>query len=363
MPNGGSDRPVTRAQRAFGAEDLADMRWDDLRQLCHALFLAEGAVPAEYRQTAEYGDFVLPTRSLWGSRVTVVRVLNRPGLEGDAREVAEHAFVHYADEAILVLARGAADRISSTAGVRIISSAELSRRIIQSPLVGWDGDQPTASIDRLEFYLELADMTALIDPIGIRWLSSLAFNELPPTLEDLEVEPQDLLERKTFSLFTASLRFGGVRYGEARRGERLPDSVVDWSDGSTISAIVDCKAASSGYRMDADHFLRFRTYWERLGPEWQERGREIQYLVIVSSYFPGREGDHHPFYNRQEELLEETGLKLCYLTASDLARVAAQIESEEVPLDVRVRIAWQHAFDHGLVRSEHLAEVIEEAMR
>lgn len=362
MPNGGTDRPVTRAQRAFGADDLAHMPWDDLRQLCHALFLAEGAVPIEYRQTAEYGDFVLPTRSLWGSRETVVRLLNRPGVEDDLRELVEHASAHDADEAILVLARGASDRIASTAGTRVISSDELSRRIIQSPLVEWDGDHPTASMERLEFYLELANTTALIDPIGIRWLPSLAFNELPPTLGDMEVEPQDLLEQKTFRLLTASLRFGGVRYGEARRGERLPDSVIDWSDESTISAIVDCKAASSGYRMDADHFLRFRTYWERLGPEWQARGREIQYLVIVSSYFPGREGDRHPIHNRQQELLEETGLKLCYLTASDLAQVAAQLESEEVPLDVRAQIRWQHAFDQGLVQSEHLLEVVAEAM-
>ncbi|MGB0097223.1 MAG: restriction endonuclease FokI C-terminal domain-containing protein [Solirubrobacteraceae bacterium] len=113
---------------------------------------------------------------------------------------------------------------------------------------------------------------------------------IPPELAGRELAPEDLFEQVAFRLVTSALRFGGERFGESRRGERLPDAVLRWPGSQRLVALLDCKATSSGYTMDADHFLRFAHYVERLREDVERDGYELRYMLIVSSSFPGAPG-------------------------------------------------------------------------
>jgi hypothetical protein len=177
-----------------------------------------------------------------------------------------------------------------------------------------------------------------------KWLPSLALNELPPAFAGVDVEPQDLFERKTFRLLTASFCLDGVRYGESARGKRLPDSVVHWTRGDAwYSAMVDCKSASSGYQMDPGHLLRVD---------------ELSHLIIVSSYFPGPPDGRHPYHGRAKQILERTGLDLTYIKAADLCLAAARI-ADDLPLSARRLLPWSEILNAGLVSSADFNNAID----
>jgi hypothetical protein len=110
--------------------------------------------------------------------------------------------------------------------------------------------------------------------------------------------------------------------------------------------------------MESDHVLRFIGYWDALSEALADEGRLIRYLLIVSSNFPGAEGERHPFYGRADEIREKTGLGLVYLTASDLAWASAQVESRDLSLDARRSIDWPAVFDRGIVRSGDIAAAV-----
>ena len=353
------DRSVTRPQRGLGPQELSSLSRDNIRKLCHALWIAEGAVIEEYSHLAGFDQFLLAVPSLWHVDTRLVRIYDRIVESDDLVDVLEAAQLAGAVAGLVVPPRGIAENAIIPDGLHVVPPAELASRIARSSLVEWDEATPTPALERLELFLGLADTAALLDPVGIQWLPSLALNELPPQLIGIEVEPEVLLERKAFRLLTACFRFGGTRFGEKRRGERLPDAVLDWPDGSSTSAILDCKAAGSGYRMDSDHLLRFEEYWERLSGDLSENGRDLRYLVVLSSFFSGQEGDRHPYYGRAAEILERTGLTLVYVTASDLAWAAAEIESTEVSLKSRAELDWKTVFDAGLVQSQDFREALE----
>ncbi len=355
-------RPVTRAHRGFGTDELRRLEREDLRKLCHGLLLAEAAVVNDYRLTAEMDEFTVTVPSLWHMHRVLMRIYHRPIGNEDLDDARAFAATTGAIEALVLAAHGIKEGTSLVGpGLTIMSAGEFVDRITSSALVRWEADQPSLAIDRLDLMLHLS-RTALVDPVGIEWLPSLALNELPPALTEYGIEPQDLLERKSFRLLTATFRFGGDRYGEAFRGKRLPDAVLHWPDGSPTSALLDCKAASSGYRMDADHLLRFINYWDTLAPQLDKDGRDLRYLIVLSSFFPGQQGDRHPYWNRAEEIEDKTGLHLAYITASDLAWAAARLESHEAPLKARQEIDWNGVLGSGLVEAGDLEAAVSEVL-
>jgi hypothetical protein len=343
VTNDDGKRPVTRAQRGFGADQLRRLEREDVRKLCHGLLLADGAAVTDYRSTAELDEFAVTVPGLWRMHRILVRIYHRPIRRDDIDDAHAFALATGALESLVLPVQGADANLSVVPGVTVVSAEEIAERITSSSLARWDEEQPSIATDRLDLMLRLSS-TALGDPVGIEWLPSLALNELPPSLVECGIEPQDLLERKAFRLLTATFRFGGMRYGESARGKRLPDAVLDWPDGSATSALLDCKAASSGYVMDADHLLRFVNYWETLAPQLEHSGRNLQYLLVLSSFFRGQEGERHPYWNRAEQLAEKTGLRLVYMTASDVAWAAARFENADAPLRVRCQLNW-----HGLL--------------
>jgi len=353
------ERAVTRANRRFGAAELAGLDRDELRQICHGLLLGEGAVVEEYHRGADYDDFTASASSIWRPQRITIRIVYRNVKQEDVDMLLLDMRDSGIAEALVLTGSGVDGPISAPVGIWVIPPAELAARITSSPLVSWSEGAPDIATDRLELLFDLTQTASLLDPVGIQWLPALALNELPSAISTVDIEPQDLLERKAFRVLTASFRFSGTRYGESARGKRLPDAVLHFPNpASTTSAMVDCKAASSGYHMDADHLLRFERYWDTLAPQLAAEGRDLTYLAIVSSHFPGASGARHPYYGRAKEIEEKTGLKLAYVSASDLAWAAARVEAADLPLDARASIAWEGLLDQGLVSSEHFVEAL-----
>ena len=356
-------RSVTQAHRTFGVDELRKLERWDLRKLCHGLLLADAAVVNDYRVTAEMDEFTVVTPGLWHMHSVLVRIYHRLIHDEDLDEARNYAAITGAIEALVLPVHGMEEVASPIGpGLTVMSAEEFVERIISSALVRWDDDRPSLAIDRLDLMLQLS-CTSMVDPVGIEGLPSLALNELPPALAEYGFRPQDLLERKSFRLLTATFRFGGLRYGESARGRRLPDAVLHWPDGSPTSALFDSKAASSGYRMESDHFLRFVNYWETIAPQLEEEGRELRYLIVLSSFFPGRDGERHPYWHRAEQLSDKTGLTLVYVTASDLAWAAARLETAEAPLKARHEFHWNEVLDKGLVKAPDVDAVVTDVLK
>jgi hypothetical protein len=113
--------------------------------------------------------------------------------------------------------------------------------------------------------------------------------------------------------------------------------------------------------MEADHLLRFEDYWQTLDPVMTEKGCPLQYLIVVSSHFPGGSGRaSHPFEARAQAVMERTGLHLCYVKASDLAWVAAQLAVADTSIERREAIDWHALLRAGLVEDDQWSALIAE---
>ena len=352
-------RGVTRARRNLSEEALGDVPVDEVRRLIHALLLVEGASIDHYRSGPGWNEYWVTAPALWNTRKTVFRIYHANVAPTVTTEIAESMNASGAVDAIVVTTRPQPSLPGLPDQVRVVTPQELSSRIVGSSLAIWDEQGPRLAVDRLELALQLSELARTIDPVGIEWLPALALNEMPERIADLDAAPQDLLERKTFRLLSASYRFGGTRYGEATRGQRLPDAVLTWPNHAPIAAMLDCKAASEGYKMSSDHLLRFVEYWRYLETDIRAGGHELTYLAIVSSHFPGADDQRHPFHSRASEIQEETGMKLAYVQASDLAWAAAQLELADASLDARSNFDWDEVLGAGLVTTAHFATQLE----
>lgn len=355
-------RRATQPQRQFGPDELVETSRDQRRKLCQVLLTETGSRVVEYNRPAAYDELVLEAMPLWRSRRVRVRIAARLVEQSDVDRLAERVAQAGDADGALIAPLGVADGITATARVAIVDPAALIARLERSALIAWPDRRPTPAYDRVDTLRRLASGAALLDPVGIRWLPTLALNELPVELFSQSASPQDLLERMTFRLLTATFRFGGERHGEAARGERLPDSCLTWPAGANehLAALVDCKAASEGYTMTSDHLLRFKGYVETTRPIIEGGGYELRYLIVISSEYPGRGGDQHPFHGRAKELSETTGVELVYVRAGDLARLAAMVEGRELSPLSREQLDWRSALENGLVTAEHFGAMVRE---
>lgn len=355
-PARGQGRRVTHARRGFDCADLAALAGDERRKLVQALLQERGAHVVEFQSQATHDELVAEITPLWRRRTIRIRVaaqeLDQPAvdrLEARVREAGD-------TEGVMVAALGSAGDLSVPAPLSIIQPEDLITRLERSGLVSWDAGRPTPSYEMLVSQHALDREAALLDPIGLRWLPTLALNELPPELADVPIAADKLLERVAFRLVTSSLRFGGERHGESTPGQRLPDATLLWpaASGLRLAALFDAKAAGGGYTMTSDHLLRFCNYVESRKTELARAGYELTYLVILSSSFPGSEGAQHPFHRRARELASKVGAKLVYLRAIDLTRLAVAIEAHEVPPIERELLPWTDALEAGLIGENEL---------
>jgi hypothetical protein len=349
-------RRATQPQRRFGPSELAELSRAQRRKLCQVLLTETGARVVEYQRPASYDELVLELTPLWRPRRLRVRIATRPVTQSDVDRLAERVAEAMDADGMLFAPLALDATVEVPERIALIEPPELVARLERSPLVAWPDRKPVPAYERIAAMRSLERDAALLDPLGLRWLPSLALNELPPEVTAHDVAPQDLFERVAFRLLTATFRFGGQRHGEASRGERLPDSLVTWPAGAPrrLAGLVDCKASADGYVMDSDQMLRFQGYVERARTPLEERGFGLDYLIVLSSAFPGRAGRRHPFYGRARELSRTVGVKLVYVTAVDLARLGLRVEGQGLDPQTREAFDWPTALDNGLVTADHL---------
>lgn len=314
---------------------------------------------SDYQRRAGHDDMYAEIDVFWARRSIRVRVAAR---EVESRDVARFAEALASSGDVagwLVAPHGTQGELAGGQAVEVIGPEDLIERFERSSRVAWTERRPSVAMDRLAHQRALFDDARHLDPVGMRWLPVVAHNEMPPELRDGEGAPQDWLERFTFRILTHTFRFGGVRYGEAARGKRLPDALLRWpSGGDAIAAMLDCKASADGYTMTGDHYLRFKEYVKICRNEAEGAGHELRYMIVLSSAFTGS-GRTHPFHARHKALSEDTGLSLAYVRAIDLVEAAVAVERGEVAPTDRERLPWAGLLDAGLVDARHFRVLIE----
>jgi hypothetical protein len=333
----------------------------EVRKLVHALVEESGAHVSDYRRRADHDELHAETDVLWGRRSVRVRVASRPVEPRDVGRFAESLTATGDVVGWLVAPKGVQGELPVDRTVEIIGPEQLIERLEHSSRVIWTGRRPSVAMDRLAHQRALFEDARHLDPVGMRWLPVLAHNELPIELHDGNGAPQDWLERLTFRMLTHTFRFGGRRYGEAARGQRVPDALLRWpSGGEPLAALLDCKASADGYTMTADHYLRFKEYVKICRAEAESTGHDLRYMVVVSSNFSGS-GRMHPFHARRRALTKDTGLSLAYVRAIDLAEAAVLVERHEIPQADRDQLPWATLLDAGLVGAQHFHDLIQTA--
>ena len=355
-----TQRRATQPQRRFTPDALAALDRDERRKLAQVLLTETGNHIVEVHRPAAYDELIVETRPLWRPRRLRVRIAARAAAQDDVDRLAEAVETAGDAEGVLLTPLGADGSLQPPPTIMVIDADELIARMERCTSIAWPDRRPVPAYERVAVQRDLERDAFLLDPAGLRWLPTLALNELPAELAGRDLVADALFERMAFRLMTNTLRFGGTRHGESARGQRLPDAVLTWSTAPRLLALMDCKATADGYLMDSDHYLRFTGYVTTMREQLEADGAELRYLVVLSSSFTGTPGDRHPFHGRAEALRGDTGLHLVYVRAEDLARTAASVESRELSPTHREALDWSSAFDHGIVTAGHLETMLED---
>jgi hypothetical protein len=343
-------RIPTRRQ-ALTAENLSELGARLVRQLCQVIVVERGARITRVQPRNLQDDLYTTSTLLWRSRPGLVRVMHRPLETADVEALAEVSRAGALAEAVLIEGAYGEAEVQDDPAVQVIRAARLVEMIRTSALVEWEAGKPRPARGRFELVSDLNEITVALDPVGLRWLPTLALNQVPAELEGRGTA-DELLERIAFRILTTALRFGGRRLGARSRGQRVPDSVLRWEG---CAALLDCKAAQYGYRMSIDDQRAMVEYFSGLKPEEGAAGFTLSYVVVISGEFDGEPGDAHPYHERAKTIESESGARLVYLRAADLVRLVVAIESDEAQPDEREAIDWHRLFDIGMPSSEQVA--------
>jgi hypothetical protein len=292
-------------------------------------------------------DVYTLTQGLWRSRPGLVRIVYRPLENEDVSSLAEVVRSEALGEAVLIEGTLGDRKLPVDSAVQVVRADELVGHIRASALIEWRDGQPRPAQGRFELAKDLNHIAAALDPVGLRWLPTLALNQVPPELEGAG-GADELLEKIAFRILTTALRFDGRRLGARKRGQPVPDSVLRWK---SCAALLDCKAAQYGYRMNMDDQRALVEYHGALGDAEEEAGFALNYIIVLSGDFAGEPGKRHPYHQRAVRIKSECGATLVYLKASDIVRLVIEIESDEVEPAERQGIDWVELFDQGMPAS------------
>jgi hypothetical protein len=328
-----------------------------LRQLCQVLLAERGLRAQRAQPRAELDDLYLSAPAIWRARPSRVRLIYRPLRSDDVRELAEVARADALAEAVLIEGSAGEHALPDDPAVEVIRAAEFVELVRASALVEWEGGLPRPALERLALAYDLREIAVALDPVGLRWLPTLALNRVPHEL-DGHGTAADLFEAITFRLLTTALRLGGRRLGAERRGQRVPDAVIYWrEEGAQRAALVDCKAAQYGYSMDIGDQRALVEYFKSLRASEAEVDRDLAHVVVVSSDFEGGPGEQHPYHSRARAFDVEAGARLSYLRATDLVQLLIAVERDRADPEQREAISWGALFDKGMPSSAEVARM------
>ena len=351
-----SSRPPPR----FGAQELALLERGLRRRLCEALLTESGAHVVGVQTSPMHDELVLLATVLWTRRTVRVRIAAAPvdqlaldRLEARVREAGDA-------QGVMIAAHGLAGPCHPDHVVQLVEPDTLIARLQRSALIAWPGRKPELAFERLPGSRRLTQATATLDALGIRWLPTLAQDRLPPEIADVGEAPQHVLERVAFRLLTSVFRFGGTRTEAALRGPVQPDAVLHWPAGNPVrdAALLVSVAAKPGFTMDADDEGQLETCVEAARRDEVAGGRELAFLIVLASGFPGPRGRRHPHQLRAQALAQRAGVMLVYLRAVDLVRLAVAVEGRELSPAAREALPWSEVLAAGNLRFEDLERLL-----
>ncbi|MDP8967152.1 MAG: hypothetical protein M3N04_00975 [Actinomycetota bacterium] len=355
-------RPPPPPPREFDAHDLARFDRGLRRKFCEAILTESGARLVDARSSAAHDELLLHVTPLWVRRTLRVRIAARPLDQRALDRLAARVRAAGDVEGVMIAAHGLDGTCTPDRVVRLVEPDELIARLRRSALIAWPGRKPELAFERLPGSRQLTQPVTTLDAVGIRWLPMLALGALPAEICDLDQAPQQVLERVAFRLLTSVFRFGGERLSASQRASaRAPDAVLRWPAGNPVrdAALVACVAAPEGYAMDDDDELLLGACVEAARERAVDAGCEPAFVIVLSSDFPGPRGRRHPYHPRAEALARGAGVRLVYVRAVDLARLAVAVEGSEMPPAVRDALPWSQVLSAGVLRFEDLERLLE----
>ena len=175
-------------------------------------------------------------------------------------------------------------------------------------------------------------------------LDDLGHNRVPSGLSGMA---DDLLEDYTKQCLQFVTGRRSRRYGRERLFEPVPDGIV-FEDGAIL---IDTKAYSGGFEIQADDVKRFASYVNDFNSRYSSELGRVHSFVVVTGHFTQSEGSIEA---RRAELYAECETQLTCLAASDLGMIVEQLR--QMPR-FRGAIGWNRLFSRlfltpALVREE-----------
>jgi hypothetical protein len=353
-------RPPTDPARPFHADDLAQLGREQRRRLVQLLAREAGLSFVAHEPFPEYDDLVFGSEGFARPRRLLLRVMTREAAGADLEALEEQARATGLAEAILVLTSpGEAPAAGPQTVAHAIDADSLIGRLEDSALVGWESGKPDVLTAAFAAWEAVEKQAVTLDPVGIRWLTTLGANKRPAGLSDAPSTVDVLLEQVAFRLLTTVFRFGGWRLGAAERGEPLPDAVLLSPAGAPTkhAALLDCKARRGGFTMTKADERALCEYVGTLREQAEARGHPLRYVVILSSSFPGSDDRRHPYFGRARAL-KGVDVQLAYITAAGLVRLALEVERRDLTPADREALPWPDALDQGRVQTKDLEALL-----
>ncbi len=332
-------RGATNPARGLDSVGLATLSRASVRDAVLALLSERGITVVEVSERGEYDELILDLAPGLRRREGRCRIFRRTITRRDVDDLARLAAQSALAETIAIeVAERPGTVTRPPASVHLIGARELIDRFEDSAAIAWDGSVPKPDRYMLARLREMRLAPPWVDQLGLRAVTILARNKLPPELEGTGEPPDEMLERLTFRLFTHVFRFGGRDLGARERGTRAPDALLECPHAceEPFSAVLDCKASRDAWAMDADDETRLANYVE------SHRGEllygEQPFLIIVSSAFAG---GTTAFANRRRAITTRCGARLVYLRAGLLVKAALALETARAPCEQRERLPWQ----------------------
>lgn len=177
-------------------------------------------------------------------------------------------------------------------------------------------------------------------------LDALGHNRVPSGLFG---KADDLLEDFTKQCLQFVTGRRSLRYGKERLFEAVPDGIV-FED---LAVLVDSKAYSAGFIIEADDLKRFASYVADFNRRYRHELGSIHSFVVVTGHF---EQDITALEARRSELYAECKTQLTCLKASDLGEMVKQVRL--VP-SYRKAIAWKRLFSTLVLTPEMVRQELD----
>jgi len=177
-------------------------------------------------------------------------------------------------------------------------------------------------------------------------LGELGHNRVPSGLSG---KADDLLEDFTKQSLQFVTGRRSRRYGKERLFEPVPDGII-FED---LAILVDSKAYSGGFTIEADDIRRFASYISDFNSRYHDELGSIHSFVVVTGHF---QQDITALEGKRSELYAACQTQLTCLKASDLGEMVKQIRF--VP-SYRKAIAWKRLFATLTLTPELLSQEIE----